>query len=184
MNLDEIVSVSWWMILPLIIIGSLLHFLYDWVGEKRWAAILGAVNESYWEHIKIAVWPVVLLQVMLFALGGHRYPAFMPAATVAIYSLPVSMIGIVWLYKAFTKRNILWLDITVFGVVIVLAQFIFVQLLQQLQADPVTVALSVPYLLGILGAFWRFSLKPPSEPDVFVDPLTDEYGIEGHTHHA
>ena len=55
MDMSEIVSVSWWMILPLTIVGSLLHFLYDWTGEKRWAAVLGAVNESYWEHIKIAV---------------------------------------------------------------------------------------------------------------------------------
>ncbi len=179
----DIVSISWWMPLPLAVVGSLLHFLYDWTGGKRWAAVLGAVNESYWEHVKIAVWPVVLLQVALFALGGYRYPAFVPAATVALYSLPVSMIGIVWLYKALTKRNILWLDITAFAVVILLAQFIFVQLLQQLEADRLTVALSVPYLLGILGAFWRFSLRPPSEPDVFVDPLTAEYGLEGHSHY-
>lgn len=140
------------------------------------------MNESYWEHIKIAFWPVALLQTVLFALGGHRYPAFVPAATAASYSLPVSMIGTVWLYEAWTKRNILWLDITVFGVVIVLAQFIFVQLLRQLQADGVTVAISVPYLLGIVGAFWRFSLRPPTEPDLFVDPITDEYGVEGHSH--
>lgn len=183
MDMAGIVSVSLWMIVPLIGFGSLLHFLYDWTGQKRWAAIAGAVNESYWEHIKIAVWPVVLLQVTLFALGGYHYPAFIPAATVAIYSLPISMIGMVWLYKYWTKRNILWVDITVFAAVIVLAQFIFIQMLQQLQADRLTVALSVPYLLGIIGAFLRFSLRPPTEPDVFVDPITDEYGIEGHSHH-
>jgi len=177
-----IVSLCWWMTLPLAVVGSLLHFLYDWTGEKRWAAVLGDVNESYWEHVKIAVWPVVLLHGVMFVLGGHRYPAFVPAATVAIYSLPVSLTGIVWLYKALTKRNILWLDITVFAVVILLAQFIFVQLPQQLQADRLTVALAVPYLLGILGAFWRFSLRPPSEPDVFFDPITAEYGLKGRSH--
>ncbi len=184
MDMAGIVSTSLWMILPLFVVGSLLHFLYDWTGEKRWAAVLGAVNESYWEHIKIAVWPVVVLQIVLFVMGGYRISSFIPAATVAVYSLPVSMIGIVWLYKAGTKRNILWLDITVFGVVIVLAQLLFVQLLQQLRADGYTVALFVPYLLGIVGAFWRFSLKPPTEPDVFVDPITDQYGIEGHSHHT
>src|SRR5690606_4783951 len=103
MDMAGIVSTSWWMILPLIVLGSLLHFLYDWTGGQRWAAVMGAVNESYWEHIKIAIWPVVLLQATLFALGGYQYTAFIPAATVAIYSLPVSMIGIVWLYKALTK---------------------------------------------------------------------------------
>ncbi len=171
------------MVVPLIIVGSLLHFLVDWFGEKRWVAVLGAVNESYWEHIKIAVWPVALLQVTLFTLGGYRYPAFIPAATVALYSLPVSMIGMVWLYKYWTKKNLLWLDITVFAIVIALAQFIFVQTLSQLQADRVTVLLAVPYLIGILVAFWRFSLRPPAEPDLFVDPITDEYGIDGYSHH-
>ncbi len=182
MELEAIVSVSWWMIAPLFVVGSILHFIYDWSGGQRWAAVLGAVNESYWEHIKIAIWPVLLLQVVLYALGGFRYPAFIPAATVALYTLPVSMVGIVWLYKSYTKRNILWVDITVFGIVIALAQFAFVQLLQQLDANAVTVALSVPYLLGIIVAILRFSFRPPTEPDVFVDPLTDAYGLEGHSH--
>ena len=183
MTVETLTSVSLWMALPLFVGGSLLHFLYEWSGHNRLVARFAAVNESYWEHIKIAVWPVVLLQATLFALGGYQYTAFIPAATVAIYSLPVSMIGIVWLYKALTKRNILWIDIAVFCAVIVLAQFIFVQQLQQLQADRLTVALSVPYLLGILGALWRFSLRPPTEPDVFVDPISERYGIDGHSHH-
>src|SRR5690625_4235364 len=78
MELEAIVSVSWWMIAPLFVVGSILHFIYDWSGGQRWAAVLGAVNESYWEHIKIAIWPVLLLQVVLYALGGFRYPAFIP----------------------------------------------------------------------------------------------------------
>lgn len=31
-----IVSLCWWMTLPLAVVGSLLHFLYDLTGEKRW----------------------------------------------------------------------------------------------------------------------------------------------------
>ena len=183
MDISGITATAWWLTVPLFIAGSLLHFVYDWSGGKRWVAVFGAVNESYWEHIKIAVWPVLLQFTVLFALGGHTVPAFIPAATVALYSLPVSMIGIVWLYKYWTKRNILWLDITVFGVVIALAQFIFVQLLGQLQANWLSIALAVPYLGGIVVAFWRFSLRPPTEPDLFVDPITDEYGLEGHSGH-
>ena len=72
MSVDAVAAVSWWAIIPLIAVGSVLHFVYDWSGHHRVAAVFGAVNESYWEHTKIAIWPVAALQVALFALGGWR----------------------------------------------------------------------------------------------------------------
>jgi len=175
-----LVAVSWWAVLPLIAVGSVLHFAYDWSGHHRVVAVFSAVTESYWEHVKIAAWPTMALYVGLFALGGHRYPAFLPAATVALYSIPVTMIGVVYAYKAVTKRNVLWLDIAVFAVTIAVAQAIFVSLLQDLEAGLLVVVLSVSYLVGIVGAYLRFTLRPPDEPDVFVDPITNRYGVEGH----
>lgn len=35
MGMAAIVSTSWWMVLPLFVIGSLLHLLYDWTGQER-----------------------------------------------------------------------------------------------------------------------------------------------------
>lgn len=180
MDLATIVAISWWMILPLAGLGSLLHFLYDWTGPKRFIAVISAVNESYWEHIKIAVWPVFLLQVVLFACGGWRYPSFVPAATIALYAIPVAMIGLVFAYKYFVGRNILWLDIVLFAVVIALSQAIFVDLVLRLDAGVWTIAVTAAFLAGLVVAFARFTLIPPREPDVFIDPITSEYGLKGH----
>jgi hypothetical protein len=180
MTLETIVSVSWWMILPLGVIGSVLHFTFDWSRHSRIAAIFSAVNESYWEHIKIAIWPVALLQVVLFAAGGYQHAAFIPAATVALYSLPISMLGIVFLYKSITKRNVLWLDIAVFFVIIAIAQTLFVLMLQELSPSWATVALAGIFLAGLVIAFFRFTLRPPNEPDVFIDPLNQKYGLDAH----
>jgi pheromone shutdown protein TraB len=179
-ELDTLVSVGWWAILPLIAVGSALHFVFDWTGHNRVVAIVAAVNESYWEHIKIAAWPTMVLYVVLFAFGGHRYPSFVPAATVALYSIPVTMIGVVYAYKAVSRRNVLWLDISVFALTIALAQALFVSVLEGLRASPLLVALSVFYLVGIVAAYVLFTLRPPREPDVFIDPFTAKYGIEGH----
>lgn len=180
MAFETLVTVSWWMILPLSFVGSLLHFTFDWTGHNRLAAIFSAVNESYWEHIKIAAWPTMALYVVLFALGGYHYPAFIPAATIALYSIPMTMIGVVFAYKAVAGRNVLWLDISVFGVTIALAQAIFVSLLQGLEAGLLVVVVSVFYLVGIVAAYLLFTLRPPDEPDVFIDPITNRYGLEGH----
>ena len=180
MTLATIVEVSLWMILPLGLLGSLLHFLFDWTKHNRLVAIFGAVNESYWEHIKIAIWPVMLVQIALFVFGGHQYLAYIPAATIALYSIPISMVGIVFSYKALTKRNVLWLDITVFFITIATGQLIFVLVLEQLSATPATVLASILFLLGLVAAFGLFTLRPPKEPDPFVDPINQKYGLSAH----
>lgn len=180
MTLDSIIAVSWWMILPLGGIGSLLHFTFDWSRHNRIVAIFSAVNESYWEHIKVAIWPVVVLQLVLFAAGGFRVSSFIPAATVALYSLPISMLSVVFVYKSITKRNVLWLDITAFFVIIAIAQTLFVLMLQELNPSSVTVALAACFLVGLLVAFFRFTLRPPKEPDLFIDPLNKKYGLQAH----
>lgn len=180
LDMDALVAASWWAIGPLIIVGTLLHFAYDWSGRKRVVAVFSAVNESYWEHVKIAAWPTMLLYAGLFALGGAGHPSFIPAATVALYSIPVTMIGVVFAYKSVTGRNVLWKDIGVFGLSIAGAQAIFVGLLRGLDAGLVVVVIAAPYLAGIVTAYVLFTLRPPGEPDVFLDPVTKRYGLRAH----
>jgi hypothetical protein len=180
MTLDSVILVSLGMIVPLGLLGSVLHFLFDWTKHTRFVAFFCAVNESYWEHIKIAIWPVFLLQIVLFSLGGYQLPSFVPAATIALYSIPVSMVGLVFIYKSVAKRNILWLDISIFFVCIAVAQSIFVLLLGQLAPTPGTVVLSSLFLSGLIVAFLLFTFRPPREPDVFLDPIKKDYGLRAH----
>jgi hypothetical protein len=180
MTIDSIILVSLWMIVPLGLLGSVLHFLFDWTKHNRFVAFFSAVNESYWEHIKIAIWPVFLLQLVLLSLGGYQIPSFVPAATIALYSIPVSMVGLVFVYKWFTKHNILWLDISIFFVCVAIAQSIFVLVLGQLSPTTGTVVMSGLFLLGLVVAFLLFTLRPPKEPDLFLDPINKEYGLRAH----
>jgi hypothetical protein len=179
-SLASIVEFSWWLVLPLGLLGSLLHFVFDWTKHNRFMAIFCAVNESYWEHIKIAIWPVILVQAALFLFGGYQYPAFIPAATIALYSIPISMVGLVFSYKSLTKRNILWVDITVFFVTIAIAQFLFILVLEQLSPTLPTVIVSIAFLVGLITAFCLFTLRPPKEPDPFIDPINQKYGLSAH----
>ena len=180
MTIDSVISFSLWMIVPLGLLGSVLHFLFDWTKHNRFIALFSAVNESYWEHIKIAIWPVFLLQIVLLSLGGYQIASFVPAATIALYSIPVSMVGLVFLYKSVTKHNILWLDISIFFVCIAIAQSIFVLLLGQLAPTSGTEVMSSLFLLGLIAAFLLFTFRPPREPDVFLDPIKKDYGLRAH----
>ncbi len=180
MPIEAIATLDYWMILPLFLLGSLLHFTYDWSKHNKLVAIFSAVNESYWEHIKIAFWPVLFLAVVEFVLGGYNYLSFIPAKTISLYSIPVSMIAIVFTYKQFTKKNVLFLDIFSFLLSVALAQIISSLILIQLNANLWTVAVSALFLLIIVTSFVLFTLYPPKETDYFKDPISDKYGLKGH----
>ena len=44
--------------------GTLLHFLYEWLGKSPWIAPLSGVNESTWEHMKLLFWPMLFFAVV------------------------------------------------------------------------------------------------------------------------
>lgn len=180
MDTTNLLVLNAWAIIPLVLVGSLLHFAYDWSGHNKVVAVFAAVNESYWEHIKIAFWPVLLWLVGLFALGGWQILGFIPAMTAALYSVPVSMVAMVFGYKSITGKNLLWLDIAVFAITVGLALMIFALVATELAASIRSIGISVLLLLPLGVAFIRYTYAPPNEPDLFVDPLNQRYGLDAH----
>jgi hypothetical protein len=43
-------------IVSIILAGSTLHFAFEWANYWRPAALIAAVNESTWEHLKLGFW--------------------------------------------------------------------------------------------------------------------------------
>jgi hypothetical protein len=46
------------------ILGVLLHFTYEWSGENFIVGLFSATNESTWEHMKIALWPMFIFAII------------------------------------------------------------------------------------------------------------------------
>ena len=46
------------------IVGTLLHFVYDWSGQNPAVGIIAPVSESTWEHLKLLFFPFLLLLVI------------------------------------------------------------------------------------------------------------------------
>lgn len=168
------------MIVPLFIFGSLLHFAYNWSKHKKEVAVVAAVNESYWEHVKIAFWPLFLFYLIEFAIGGWRHVSFLPAKTIALYIVLILIVSFVYIYKYFLKHNFLVLDILIFFLGILGAQIIGTILLNEILPSNTTILFSFLFLFIILIAFVVFTFRPPKDPDLFKDPITKKYGLKGH----
>ena len=74
-------KITYWQtvcFLFLSVMGTLLHFLFDWSGGSWAAALIAPVNESVWEHLKLLVFPMVA-----FALAQSRWSGIDPRKVLA-----------------------------------------------------------------------------------------------------
>lgn len=173
--------------LIVIIIGSLLHFAYAWSHKNRFVAIFSAVNESTWEHIKIALVPTFVSFVFIANFGAIKdTTAFFPAAAVSVIVLILGIILPFYAYSKLLKKFILPIDISIFCIAIFLSQLIFDTILNFGPFSTLTQLFSA--LVALIAIFMTFfcTFHPPKF-FLFLDPITKKYGIDGHSgphHHS
>ena len=54
------------------IVGTLSHFVYEWSQNNSTVGALFAVNESTWEHLKIAIIPAFIWLIITLLIGKER----------------------------------------------------------------------------------------------------------------
>jgi len=159
--------------------GCMLHFLYEISNHNKVVALFAAVNESTWEHIKIALTPIFLYSLYDFYIYGLN-PNYMFAKLTSILSCILLIPIIFYTYKYFTKKAILIIDIITFFIVICVSQIIF-DLIINLNALPFIYTYLSLILLFIIFGFYMVLTLRPIKNEIFKDPISNKYGISGHT---
>jgi hypothetical protein len=75
-------------------IGAALHFEFGWTGNWPPAALFGAVNESTWEHLKMAFWPMILWVIVEGAIIKKKHVEirnFAIAKAIGVYITPMTI---------------------------------------------------------------------------------------------
>lgn len=166
-------------ILFISMIGTISHFLYDLTNHNRIMALFVAVNESIWEHIKIALTPTFLWSIVLLFMYGS-YPNFwlsqLLSAVTILFLIPLLFFG----YKIIAKRSILAIDVTIFYIAIIVSQIIGYYILNLPEAFKLVEYLSIIFFFVIFSIYLLGTIMPPNNK-IFVDPITNKKGIEGHS---
>ena len=170
----------WLSIIFISTIGTLAHFLYEWAHHNRTIGLFTAVNESTWEHIKIALTGAFLWGLYDGFAYGY-YSNYFLAKLASLLIITFTIPAIFYFYRQFTKKSILPIDITLFFIAIILGQLSFFGIL----AAP-AVPYAIEYLAAIglfifFGAYMTLTLKP-LKAIIFKDPITGKYGFRAHTH--
>jgi len=164
----------------IIIVGSMLHFTFEWSGNQPIVGVFSAVNESVWEHLKIAFWPTLVYAIFEYRYLNKRTNNFFSAKAIGIYAIMFIIPTIFYSYTLFTKENLI-IDILSFIFAIIVGQLISYKLLTFKKLSKSLELVSLVALVILALAFVVFTFYPP-QIQLFQDPNTGEYGITNHVH--
>ena len=170
----------WVGIVVISLFGTLAHFLYEICGHNKVIGLFTAVNESTWEHIKIALTPTILWGLVDGYIYGND-PNYFLAKLASLLMLVVVIPVIFYGYKLITKKPALFIDSTTFYLAIVLSQFVFYKIIEAPEINHLGTYLSCIGAFCFFGAYTLLTLMPLKNP-IFKDPITHKYGFPAHSH--
>ncbi len=98
----------------IVLLGSALHFTFD-ASERFWVVgVFSAMNESVWEHLKLAFWPSLFWTGVLYIHGASATKNFWVGRTIALALPPLLIAGGFYAYTAILGSHWLVLDIGLF----------------------------------------------------------------------
>jgi len=174
-------SIFWYELIGMvfiILLGSMLHFTFEWSGNQPLVGVFSAVNESVWEHLKIAFWPALLYLIFEYRYLYKKSNNFFVAKTLGIYSIIIIIPLIFYSYTAFLEESLI-IDIGSFIFAIIVGQLVSYRLLTYKKVDRIFEQISLVALVVLALAFVIFTFYPPQVP-FFQDPVTGGYGITSH----
>ncbi|MBR4873135.1 MAG: hypothetical protein IKV00_04790 [Clostridia bacterium] len=157
------------------LLGTVLHFLYDWLGQAAWIASFSGVNESTWEHMKLLFWPMFLFAVVQ-SFFFHDREAFwcvkLRGVLLGLTLIPV----LFYTYNGAFGKSPDWVNIAIFFVAAAVVFLLETREFLRKTVRCTSPALAFSLLCLIGAAFVIFTFAAPELP-LFRDPLTGTYGV-------
>ena len=151
------------------ILGTLLHFAYDFFGQNIIVGLFTPINESTWEHMKLVFFPMIICYIYFNIRLKSNFPcinsAMAFATLVGTFLIPV----LFYTYSGILGYNIAFFDISTFFISVIYSFYLAYKLTISCKAEKYETLLFA--LLVIVGvSFIIFTLFPP-RIGLFVSPV-------------
>lgn len=140
-------------------IGTALHFVYEWTGRHPMAGIFAPLNESTWEHLKLAFWPM-LVYAFVQRVAYHRPAAWLPATAAGLVTAPLLIVLLFYGYTAILGTHHLPLDVTVYALSVLGGEAVAHLLMERTFSRRARITAAV-VILVLVAAFVGFTIAPP-----------------------
>ncbi len=160
----------------IIIFGSFLHFAFELSGNWKPLALIAAVNESVWEHLKLVFWPGLFYSIFELRYLGKTTNNFIAAKTISLYLMPITIVVLFYSYTFILGEDLFIMDILIFITAVIIGQLVSYKLLTSIKLPQSFNKLAPVFLIIIFLAFSLLTFYAPHLP-IFRDPSSGGYGI-------
>jgi Family of unknown function (DUF6512) len=160
----------------IVFLGSALHFTYALSGNNPVVGCFSAVNESVWEHLKLAFWPSLFW--MLIAMFPLRKVVsnFFSAKTFGAYIMVIIIPAVFYFYTTLTGESIFTVDIATFVAAVIIGQFVSYRIFKYGKYAWSKERIAIAAMVVLAAVFILFTFFPPHLP-IFQDSNTGQYGV-------
>ena len=155
--------------------GTLLHYLYEWLGKPIFIAPFSGVNESTFEHMKLLYWPMLLFGLIQYFFFRERRDFF--CIKLRAMLLGLSLIPLLfYTYNGVIGTSPSFVNIVIFFVAAA-AAYIFEArkfILGDIICPHPRTSFTILILIGFV--FFLFTFFTPALA-IFKDPIDGSFGI-------
>lgn len=156
------------------ILGTLLHFTFNWSNQNLLVGAFSAVNESTWEHLKLLFFPMLITTIVGYFLIGKKTSNFICAKTFGIITSILFTIIFFYTSTGVIGANIAILNIASFYIAVILGEYVAYRLM--VSDVKCNIKLTIITLIILFICFILFTYVTP-QIGLFKDPLTGNFGI-------
>lgn len=159
----------------IMIVGTFLHFTYEFSNYNNLIGIFSPVNESVWEHLKLLFFPTILTIFIGYILIKDNYPNYLYAKTKGLFIALSFIIIFFYTYTGILGKSILGVDIASFFIAVLILEIYTLK--KTLSNAKYFNFRAIAFLTILLIAFLIFTFNPP-KIGLFKYPLTNNFGIQ------
>ena len=117
--------IKYWQIGAIVftlLVGTLLHFLFEISGENLIIASFSAINESTWEHLKLVFFPTIRFAIIEYFFLKNTANNYILAKTITIIFEMLFIIILFYTYTGIIGQSYLVIDIILFILAVILGE--------------------------------------------------------------
>lgn len=143
------------------ILGTLLHFVYEWSGSQPFIGLFSPVNESIWEHGKLLFFPMLLYTFLIQSRLKSEYPCILSALLSGILVGNALIPVLYYTYSGILGYSLTAVDIAIFYISVLAAFFVSWRLSLSCRMQNST-GLLLGGVILLAALFFLFTFAPPS----------------------
>lgn len=169
---------NWFIIVVLVclLLGTLLHFTYEWSGEDKIVAIYSAVNESTWEHLKLVFYPMTIMAIIGTFVIKKQKNNYWAGQAIGILTAMTFITVFFYTYTGIIGENFAILDIASFIVAILLGEYVTYKIITSEKKYDME-KISIVLIIALFLSFLVYTYNPP-KIQYFKDPINGSYGVK------